>query len=124
MNRRNLLKLGSVAGLTMLLPKMGLADVNVPNSEISDREELNFKTEIGNNHGHELVLGFKAATRIFRKLKPDESAFFDIEGGAGHSHAIALTRTEIETILWGKLITKKTTIGAGHNHPFTIQLEV
>ena len=124
MNRRNLLKLSSVAGLAFILPRIGLADVSIPNSEISQPEELNYTTDIQNNHGHALVLGFKAATRIFRRLKQDESAFFDIEGDAGHTHSIELTRIEIESIIWGAVVSKKTTIGAGHNHPFTVRLEV
>ncbi len=124
MYRRNLLKLSSVAGLTLLLPKIGLADIAASDGQTLETQELYFLTEIGNNHGHELFLEFKEALHILRNLKANESAFFDIEGTAGHAHAIELNRMEVESIIWGAVVTKKTTIGAGHNHPFAIRLEV
>lgn len=118
MNRRDLLKIGSMIGIGISLPKPGFAQEN----ETLSTGNVILNVEIGNNHGHELVLSPKDALLALRSAKNSGPVFFDIEGTAGHTHSIGLSHEDLLALWVDGSFFNKTSIGAGHNHPFSIRL--
>ena len=118
MNRRDLLKIGSMIGFGIILPKAVLAQ----QTDAAALDDVILNVEIGNNHGHELVLSPKEALLALRTTKTSGQVFFDIEGTAGHTHSIALSHENLLTLWVDGALQSKTSIGAGHNHPFSIRL--
>ena len=91
MTRRDLFKIGSMIGIGISLPKLGLAQSNgaLPS------DNVNLNVEIGSNHGHELILSPKDALLALRTTKNSGPVFFDIEGSAGHTHSIGLSHENL-----------------------------
>ncbi len=118
MNRRDLLKVGSMIGIGIVLPKLALAQA----TEATSSGDVVINVTIANNHGHELVLSPKDALEALRATKTTDQVFFDIEGTAGHTHSIGLTHENLLALFVDGSIQSKTSIGAGHNHPFSIRL--
>lgn len=118
MNRRDLLKVGSMLGVGIVLPKLALAQ----GTEAVSSDSVILSVEIGSNHGHELVLNPKHALLALRTTKNSGPVFFDIEGTAGHTHSIGLSHENLLALWVDGSFMSNTSIGAGHNHPFSIRL--
>ena len=119
MNRRDLLKVGSMIGIGIVLPKLTFAQSSNP----LPTDEVILNVEIGSNHGHELIISPKVALEALRTTKTSGPVFFDIEGTAGHTHSVSLSHENLLALWVDGTFQSKTSIGAGHNHPFSIRLE-
>ena len=129
MKRRDLLKyLPAITVAAVLIPRTSTAEEiqpqvdDLPECEIPvDKTKILLNIEIDRNHGHELVLNAQEALKALQLTKNAElPLFFDIEGKAGHSHAVELSHLDLMSLWTDGVLTKKTSINAGHQHTINL----
>lgn len=117
MQRRKFFKVAGGAAALMSLP-LGLkaAETEVGGVAIS--------TEIGNNHGHDLVLEVGDVIALLKETKEMGPVELDIQGESGHPHGVILDEATVLQVLLQEPVQLVSTNVAGHTHPVDISLRL
>lgn len=127
MNRRQMIQISAGAALGLFaIPKIfrggALAAIARADDPVKASVPLVFAVDIGNNHGHALVLDLDSVVRLLRKARVDGQVVIDIRGTSGHTHALDLNVFQVSEILEVGELVVESTLGASHKHPVKITL--
>jgi hypothetical protein len=70
-------------------------------------------TEIGTNHGHNLVVSKADVAAGVEKT-------YSIQGASGHDHEVTLTAADFSQLQAGNMVTKQSSEGDLHTHEVTV----
>lgn len=121
MKRRSLLQ---IAGLSAALTVPMLAKAATPESPVCPPPDagVSFQTEIGNNHGHDLVLDIHQVIALFAATQGGATVELSIQGASGHDHGFFVDQDLLVQLLATKQVAGVSEDGASHTHPVTITL--
>jgi hypothetical protein len=81
-------------------------------------------TEIGSNHGHDLVLEVADVIALLKETKVMGPVELDIQGQSGHPHGIVMDEQTLIQILSQESVQIESTNVAGHTHSVNITLSL
>ncbi len=117
MQRRNFFKVAGGTAALMSLPfSLKAAETEVGGVRIT--------TEIGSNHGHDLVLEVADVIALLKETKEMGPIEVDIQGESGHPHGIVLDESILIQILSQESVQLESTNVAGHTHSVNITLSL
>lgn len=123
MTRKEFLRTASIASLGMVAAPLVSRAMNTNAESLglgAFAGTLETIIEIGNNHGHALVLDVEAIVVALRVSNTDGFVNFDIQGESRHPHTLKLTQLELIKLLAEGRIEKESSEDFGHSHLVTI----
>ncbi len=119
MKRRSFFK--AIGGATSTAALLSMPLISQANTQGQD---IQFLSEIGNNHGHDLQLNIVQVIELMGQTQDGSVVELDIQGQSGHPHAVTLELEQLIDLLVKRELLLESTSVAGHTHSVAIELAI